>query len=178
MSTIIILVAVGLLVWLYTMGYLLQAILCFGAVLGVGVLHEPYGRLLHEQAARPLLRIPVHRAGEADAAGHALLNDYRYHRISITETGGTLVQILNKIGLIIAFTGLIGMFFFPDILSGYSKAERMGRVKYADTPKRRKKKWLLVLLFLGIIAVGLERVSKIPTMHFRRLELHFCVDFP
>ena len=31
----------------------------------------------------------------------------------------------------------------------------MGRVKYADTPKRRKKKWLLVLLFLGIIAVGL-----------------------
>ena len=47
------------------------------------------------------------------------------------------------------------MFFFPDILSGYSKAERMGRVKYADTPKRRKKKWLLVLLFLGIAAVGL-----------------------
>ena len=46
------------------------------------------------------------------------------------------MQILNKIGLIIAFTGLIGMFFFPDILSGYSKAERMGRVKYADTPKR------------------------------------------
>ena len=28
------------------------------------------------------------------------------------------MQILNKIGLIIAFTGLIGMFFFPDILSG------------------------------------------------------------
>lgn len=65
------------------------------------------------------------------------------------------MQILNKIGLIIASAGLIGMFFFPDILSGYSKAERMGRVKYADTPKRRKKKWLLVLLYLGIIAVGL-----------------------
>ena len=65
------------------------------------------------------------------------------------------MQSLNKIGLIIASAGLIGMFFFPDILSGYSKAERMGRVKYADTPKRRKKKWLLVLLFLGIIAVGL-----------------------
>ena len=65
------------------------------------------------------------------------------------------MQILNKVGLIIASAGLIGMFFFPDILSGYSKAERMGRVKYADTPKRRKKKWLLVLLFLGIIAVGL-----------------------
>lgn len=31
----------------------------------------------------------------------------------------------------------------------------MGRVKYADTPKRRKKKWLLVLQFLGIAAVGL-----------------------
>ena len=30
----------------------------------------------------------------------------------------------------------------------------MGRVKYADTPKRRKKKWLLVLLFLGFAAVG------------------------
>ena len=43
MSTIIILVVVGLLVWLYTMGYLLQAILCFGAVLGVGVLHEKLG---------------------------------------------------------------------------------------------------------------------------------------
>ena len=65
------------------------------------------------------------------------------------------MHILNKIGLIIAFAGLVGMFFFPDILSGYSKAERMGRVKYADTLKRRKKKWLLVLLFLGIIAVGL-----------------------
>lgn len=65
------------------------------------------------------------------------------------------MQILNKVGLIIAFTGLIGMFFFPDILSGYTKAERMGRVKYADTPKRRKKKWLLVLQFLGIAAVGL-----------------------
>ena len=65
------------------------------------------------------------------------------------------MQILNKIGLIIAFTGLIGMSFFPNILSDYSKAERMGRVKYADTPKRRKKKWLLVLLFLGIAAVGL-----------------------
>ena len=64
------------------------------------------------------------------------------------------MQILNKIGLIIASAGLIGMFFFPDILSGYSKAERMGRVKYADTPKRRKKKWLLVLLFLGFAAVG------------------------
>lgn len=49
------------------------------------------------------------------------------------------MQILNKVGLIIAFTGLIGMFFFPDILSGYTKAERMGRVKYADTPKRRKR---------------------------------------
>ena len=65
------------------------------------------------------------------------------------------MQILNKIGLIIAFTGLIGMFFFPNILSDYSKAERMGKVKYADTPKRRKKKWLLVLVFLGIAAVGL-----------------------
>lgn len=43
MSTIIILVAVGLLVWLYTMGYLLPAILCFAAVLGVGVLHEKLG---------------------------------------------------------------------------------------------------------------------------------------
>ena len=43
MSKIIILVAAGLLVWLYTMGYLLQAILCFGAVLGVGVLHEKLG---------------------------------------------------------------------------------------------------------------------------------------
>ena len=43
MSTIIILVAVGLLVWLYTMGYLLQAILCFAAMLGVGVLHEKLG---------------------------------------------------------------------------------------------------------------------------------------
>ena len=31
----------------------------------------------------------------------------------------------------------------------------MGRVKYADTSKRRKKKWRLVLLFLGIAAVGL-----------------------
>ena len=65
------------------------------------------------------------------------------------------MQILNKVGLIIAFTGLIGMSFFPDILSGYTKAERMGRVKYADTPKRRKKKWLLVLQFLDIAAVGL-----------------------
>ena len=65
------------------------------------------------------------------------------------------MQILNKVGLIIAFTGLIGMFFFPNILSDYSKAERMGKVKYADTPKRRKKKWLLVLVFLGIAAVGL-----------------------
>ena len=65
------------------------------------------------------------------------------------------MQILNKIGLIIAFTGLIGMSFFPNILSDYSKAERMGRVKYADTPKRRKKKWQLVLVFLGIAAVGL-----------------------
>ena len=61
------------------------------------------------------------------------------------------MHILNKIGLIIAFAGLVGMFFFPDILSGYSRAERMGRVKYADTPKRRKKKWLL---FLGLAAVG------------------------
>ena len=65
------------------------------------------------------------------------------------------MQILNKIGLIIAFTGLIGMSFFPNILSDYSKAERMGRVKYSDTPKRRKKKWQLVLVFLGIAAVGL-----------------------
>ena len=64
------------------------------------------------------------------------------------------MQILNKIGLIITFTGLIGMSFFPNIISGYSKAERIGRVKYADTPKRRTKKWLLVLLFLGIAAVG------------------------
>ena len=64
------------------------------------------------------------------------------------------MQILNKIGIIITFFGLIGMFFFPNILSDYSKAERIGRVKYADTPKRRKKKWLLVLLFLGIAAVG------------------------
>ena len=31
----------------------------------------------------------------------------------------------------------------------------MGRVKYADTPKRRKQKWRLVLLFLGIAAAGL-----------------------
>lgn len=43
MSTVIILVTVGLLVWLYTMGYLLQATLCFGVVLGVGVLHEKLG---------------------------------------------------------------------------------------------------------------------------------------
>ena len=43
MSTIIILIVVGLLVWLYTMGYLLQAILCFAAMLGVGVLHEKLG---------------------------------------------------------------------------------------------------------------------------------------
>lgn len=43
MSNIITLVVVCLLVWLYTMGYLLQAILCFGAVLGVGVLHEKLG---------------------------------------------------------------------------------------------------------------------------------------
>ena len=43
MSTIIILVVVGLLVWLYTMGYLFQAILCVAAVLGVGVLHEKLG---------------------------------------------------------------------------------------------------------------------------------------
>ena len=43
MSTIIILIVVGLLVWLYTMGYLLQAILCFATMLGVGVLHEKLG---------------------------------------------------------------------------------------------------------------------------------------
>ena len=49
MSTIIILVTVGLLVWLYTMGYLLQAILCFGAVLGVCVLHEKLGANVKKQ---------------------------------------------------------------------------------------------------------------------------------
>ena len=65
------------------------------------------------------------------------------------------MEILNKAGMIIAAIGLVGMIFFPDALSGYSKAERMGKVKYADTPRRRRKKWLLVLLFLGIAAVGL-----------------------
>ena len=54
MSTIIILVVVGLLVWLYTMGYLFQAILCFGAVLGVGVLHEKLG----EDGKKQLYGIP------------------------------------------------------------------------------------------------------------------------
>ena len=59
---------------------------CEGAVQGpVGRRHEPYGRLLHEQAAGPGWRIPFYRAGEADAARHALLNDYRYRHISKQE---------------------------------------------------------------------------------------------
>ena len=45
---------------------------CEGAVQGpVGRRHEPYGRLLHEQAAGPGRRIPLYRAGEADAADYA-----------------------------------------------------------------------------------------------------------
>ena len=34
---------------------------------------------------------------------------------------------------------------------------------------------MIVGVFLN---ASLERVSKFPKMHFRCLELHFCVDFP
>lgn len=43
MDKVVVLVVIGLLVWLYTSGYLLQALLCLAALIGAGVLHEKLG---------------------------------------------------------------------------------------------------------------------------------------
>ena len=50
--------------------------------------------------------------------------------------------------------GFAGIVWLSDVIAGYTKAERMGRVRYSNTPQKRKKKWLLVLIFLGVFGVG------------------------
>lgn len=65
------------------------------------------------------------------------------------------MAFLDKVGDVVAVIGLLGMFWLSDLLSGYTKAERMGRVRYSDTSKKRKKKWSLFLISLGILGVGM-----------------------
>jgi len=65
------------------------------------------------------------------------------------------MAFLDRVGDVVAVIGIVGMFWLSDLLSGYTKAERLGRVRYSDTPRKRKTKWLLFLISLGILGVGL-----------------------
>lgn len=64
------------------------------------------------------------------------------------------MAILDKIGDVVCVIGLLGIFWLSDLISGLTKAERMGKVRYTNTPQKRKKKWLIVLASVGVFGVG------------------------
>ncbi|MCR5575510.1 MAG: hypothetical protein K6F56_00700 [Oscillospiraceae bacterium] len=64
-------------------------------------------------------------------------------------------EILAKAGEIIGVVGIVAAVTVPDYIAGLTKAERMGKVRYSNTPAKRKKKWIWVLIFLAIGVAGL-----------------------
>jgi len=65
------------------------------------------------------------------------------------------MAFLEKAGSVVAGIGVVGMIWLSDLLSGYTKAERMGKVVYTNTSAKRKKKWLIFLISLAVTGVGL-----------------------